>query len=140
MFNVTDEQVARWRETYPAVDIMFELRKLREWNHANPSRRKTKRGIVPHIVRWLASAQDKGGTRGYRPDGDGNGKPAGKDGDVEKAGAIRADLAYWGVTLVREEREPLEHYRKRALDEIAKHIAAGGKPAHLTTKPKGENA
>ena len=51
-----------WSELYPAVDVMQELRKMAGWLDANPSKRKTKRGILRFVNGWLAREQDKGRT------------------------------------------------------------------------------
>ena len=59
-YPVSQEQVGKWVELYPAVDIMQELRKMAGWLDANPKRRKTKQGILRFITSWLARAQDKG--------------------------------------------------------------------------------
>ena len=52
--------VDEWRELYPAVDIMQELRNMKGWLNANPTKRKTKRGIGKFVNSWLAREQDKG--------------------------------------------------------------------------------
>lgn len=57
---VYQEEIGRWRELYPAVDVMQELRKMAGWLEANPSRRKTAKGINSFIVGWLSREQDKG--------------------------------------------------------------------------------
>lgn len=58
-FPVYQEEVERWEELYPAVNIMQELRKMAGWLEANPARRKTSKGIRPFIVGWLSREQDK---------------------------------------------------------------------------------
>ncbi len=60
-YPVAAEQVAQWRELYPAVDVMQQLRMMRGWALANPRKRKTKRGVLAFITRWLAKEQDRGG-------------------------------------------------------------------------------
>lgn len=62
-YPITEKDVAEWQELYPAVDIMQELRNMRGWCNANPTRRKTSRGIMAFINRWLSGEQDKGGNR-----------------------------------------------------------------------------
>ena len=57
---VYQEEIERWRELYPAVDVMQELRKMAGWLEANPARRKTAKGIKSFIVGWLAREQDRG--------------------------------------------------------------------------------
>ncbi|MDL2254423.1 hypothetical protein LJC49_10235 [Ruminococcaceae bacterium OttesenSCG-928-I18] len=61
-FGVTREQIDRWTELYPAVDITQELRKMAGWCEANPKRRKTRAGAMKFINGWLAKTQDRGGT------------------------------------------------------------------------------
>lgn len=60
-YPVYKEDIARWGELYPAVDIMRELRKMVGWIEANPKKRKTRTGIKRFINSWLSKAQDKGG-------------------------------------------------------------------------------
>lgn len=59
---IRQAQVDEWSELYPAVDVMQELRKMAGWLDANPSKRKTKRGILRFVNGWLAREQDKGRT------------------------------------------------------------------------------
>lgn len=54
LFDIND-----WSALYPAVDIMQELRKMRGWLDANPTRKKTQKGIRRFINSWLAREQDK---------------------------------------------------------------------------------
>jgi hypothetical protein len=61
-FGVTQAMVDDWAESYPGVDIMQSLREIRQWNLANPIKRKTKSGIMHHITSWLAKAQNNGGS------------------------------------------------------------------------------
>lgn len=60
-FPITAEQVSEWQTCYPAVDVMQELREMRTWSQANPSNRKTSRGVNAFVVRWLGKEQDRGG-------------------------------------------------------------------------------
>jgi hypothetical protein len=60
-YEITQDQVERWKELYPAVDILQELRKMAGWCEASPNRRKTKAGILRFITGWLGRVQDKGG-------------------------------------------------------------------------------
>lgn len=62
---VTDADVLEYRANFPALDVMTELRKCRQWNLDNPTKRKTKTGIRRHIGTWLGRAQDRGGTNGH---------------------------------------------------------------------------
>lgn len=58
---VTQADVDEWQALFPALDVMQELRNIRAWNLANPSRRKTLEGYKKHIVTWLTKEQNKGG-------------------------------------------------------------------------------
>jgi hypothetical protein len=60
LYDVEENQAREWKELFPAVDVLQELRKMKAWCDANPSRRKTKRGIKRFVVKWLMSEQDKG--------------------------------------------------------------------------------
>lgn len=61
-YPIRQAQVDEWSGLYPAVDIMQELRKMAGWLDENPSKRKTKRGILRFVNGWLAREQDKGRT------------------------------------------------------------------------------
>ena len=77
-YQITEDDVAAWRELYQAVDIMQELRKMKGWADANPSKRKTRNGIKRFINGWLSKEQDKyhgpqgGGQRGAASQNSGN--------------------------------------------------------------------
>jgi hypothetical protein len=58
---VTNADVCEWVTAYPGVDVMQQLREMRTWCKANPTNRKTPRGINAFIVKWLGREQDKGG-------------------------------------------------------------------------------
>lgn len=60
LYDVEEHQAQEWKELFPAVDVMQELRKMKAWCDANPSRRKTRRGVKAFIVKWLSKEQDKG--------------------------------------------------------------------------------
>lgn len=54
-------KVDEYKELYPAVDVEQQLRNMKGWLDANPTKRKTKRGIDRFINGWLSKEQDKGG-------------------------------------------------------------------------------
>lgn len=60
-YGITQSKIDEYKELYPAVDIMQELRKMKGWSINNPTKRKTKRGINRFINSWLSKEQDKGG-------------------------------------------------------------------------------
>lgn len=59
--GVTAERIAYFAQNFPAVDVMAELRKMVVWCDANPTKRKTSRGVAAFIASWLSKAQDRGG-------------------------------------------------------------------------------
>lgn len=61
-YDVPLDKIALWKETYPAVDVEQELKRMTAWLDSNPARRKTKRGITRFINSWLSREQDRGGT------------------------------------------------------------------------------
>lgn len=60
-FAVTEEMARDWQETFPAVDVMQELREMRNWCNVNPQKRKTRKGIAKFVSTWLGKQQDVGG-------------------------------------------------------------------------------
>jgi len=68
MWEPTEEQIQNWTAIYPAIDVIQELNAMWGWLDANPTRRKTKRGITRFVNSWLARAQDKGGSPLARKD------------------------------------------------------------------------
>lgn len=58
-YPITEADVAAWKDLYPAVDIMQELRKMKGWADSNPTKRKTKSGIRRFINAWLSKEQDR---------------------------------------------------------------------------------
>ena len=89
-YGVSSEAVKKWRELYPAVDIMQELRNMVGWLDANPTRKKTRAGMPRFINGWLSKEQNKGGVKrnaGYSYKNGGAarntdyGGNAGRDGD-----------------------------------------------------------
>ena len=56
--GVTEEILAGWKDAYPAVDVVQQLKAMREWILANPDKRKANWGRF--IVNWLAKSQEKG--------------------------------------------------------------------------------
>lgn len=61
----SQEDVDEWKEAYPAVDVLQQLREMKAWCNAHANRKKTKRGIRGFITAWLGREQDKGS--GFHP-------------------------------------------------------------------------
>ena len=65
-YPVSQEQCQEWAGVYPAVDVIQQLREMREWCLNNPAKRKTAKGVRSFITRWLAKEQDPRGLRNAR--------------------------------------------------------------------------
>lgn len=78
-YPILQADVDQWSGLYPAVDVMQQLRAMRGWLDANPTKRKTKAGVRRFINSWLAREQDKGGSAPRRsPKKSGKGDPESK--------------------------------------------------------------
>jgi len=65
-FTMLDDQEAMARvliAAYPGVDLVGESRKIIAWWFANPSKRKTKRGVKRFLNAWFSRASTPGGPR-----------------------------------------------------------------------------
>lgn len=61
-YEPEEADVIAWQRTYPAINVHQELNAMESWLDANPTRRKTARGIKRFINSWLSRAQDRGGS------------------------------------------------------------------------------
>ena len=52
--------ISEWQFTYSGVDVLAAVKACRQWNINNPTKRKTKTGIMKHINTWLNKAQNSG--------------------------------------------------------------------------------
>lgn len=59
-YPIFQKDIDEWKELYPAVDVMQQLRHMKAWCDSNPAKRKTKRGVKRFITSWLMKEQDKG--------------------------------------------------------------------------------
>jgi cell division protein FtsN len=55
---LTAAQVAEWSAAYPGVDVLAESRKALAWVVANPSKRKTARGMPKFLLSWIARSNN----------------------------------------------------------------------------------
>lgn len=62
LHGVTVAEIAKYRELYPSVDVVQELRNMVGWLDGNPARRKTKTGVRRFINGWLSREQNCGRT------------------------------------------------------------------------------
>lgn len=59
---------------YPGVNVLLEFKKALQWLKANPSRKKTARGMPKFLMSWLERAQNRSRGIGYgQPEFNGNG-------------------------------------------------------------------
>ena len=58
-YPIYKSMIDEWIELYPNVDVLQELRKMKGWANANPTKRKTRRGILRFINSWLSKEQDR---------------------------------------------------------------------------------
>lgn len=66
-FDVPEDKIPLWQQAYPAVNIDQELKKIIAWCDANPTKRKTRRGVLKFINAWLERSQNQGrGTNGQQ--------------------------------------------------------------------------
>ena len=53
-YSVEQETLDYFKEVYPQMDILQELKKMQAWLYSNPVKRKTKAGIKRFINNWLS--------------------------------------------------------------------------------------
>lgn len=58
-YLIYQKDIDEWKELYPSVDVIQQLRNMKGWCNSNPSKRKTRRGIKRFINSWLSKEQDK---------------------------------------------------------------------------------
>lgn len=59
-YPITQTLIDDLSPLYPAVDTMQQFRGMKAWLISNPTKRKTKTGIMRFINAWLSREQDKG--------------------------------------------------------------------------------
>lgn len=57
LFELQDNDLIMFKQVYTAIDVDFELRKMIAWLVSNPSKRKTRRGVMKFINGWLSRAK-----------------------------------------------------------------------------------
>lgn len=58
-YAVSPEQCQTWAGLYPAVDVIQQLRNMKGWLEANPTRRKSRAGVPRFVNAWLAREQNQ---------------------------------------------------------------------------------
>lgn len=55
-WELTQDQVERWQKVYRTIDVLQQCEHAKAWVDANPSRRKTGRGMTKFLNSWLSRA------------------------------------------------------------------------------------
>lgn len=63
-YEVPAEDLAKYKNTFPLVDVESELRVMECWCEVNKPKRKTRRGAGRFIVNWLTRKQEEQSQRG----------------------------------------------------------------------------
>lgn len=60
-YPITQDVIDEMAENYPAVDVLAQLRLMRGWCIGNPTKRKTRTGVMRFVTNWLADKQNNAG-------------------------------------------------------------------------------
>jgi len=60
-FSLGLSKISEYEKTYRNIDVPFELKKCLQWNIDNEGKRKTARGILSHLNKWLGKASELAG-------------------------------------------------------------------------------
>ncbi len=99
-FTPTAEDVSRWQQAFPGVDVRAALLRARAWVDADPKRRKTARGMKRYLTTWLGRDQDRGtyrnslAVRNNQPR-NADGSPRRLSGNLMDAGLGGESLTAW---------------------------------------------
>jgi hypothetical protein len=58
--NIGDDIFGRWQTSYPAVNVIEQLKRAARWVEANPAKGR-KKDYKRFLTNWLAKSQEKGG-------------------------------------------------------------------------------
>ena len=99
-FTPTEEDVSRWQQAFPGVDVRAALLRARAWVDADPKRRKTARGMKRYLTAWLGRDQDRGTYRNSlaarnNPGKNADGSPRRLSGNLMDAGLGGESLTAW---------------------------------------------
>lgn len=96
-FTPTAEDVLRWQQAFPGVDVRAALLRARAWVDADPKRRKTVRGMKRYLTAWLGRDQDRGTYRNSLAVRNNQGKNA--DGSPRRLSGNLMDAGLGGESL-----------------------------------------
>lgn len=99
-FTPSEEDVSRWQQAFPGVDVRAALLRARAWVDADPKRRKTARGMKRYLTAWLGRDQDRGTYRNSlavrnNPGKNADGSPRRLSGNLMDAGLGGEPLTAW---------------------------------------------
>lgn len=63
-WSLTMPVVQSLRSAFPSMDILAECRKAKAWCEANPTKRKTSRGMQKFLFAWMERNQNRGSPKG----------------------------------------------------------------------------
>ncbi len=109
LFGIYQPDIDGWKELYPAVDILQELRKMKGWLDSNPAKRKTRKGIKRFINGWLSREQDRNGVKGGK---EGLGSFVSGKSDEE----LKSEIS--GIAHGRISSEAVERYKDKIQELI----------------------
>ena len=67
MYDVLENDVIKYQQLYPDLDVMQELRSMVAWCDANVTRRKKRSGVKRFMNGWLNRTQKSGGMQPLAP-------------------------------------------------------------------------
>ena len=56
-FHISDNHLNEFVDAYPGVDVRDQIMKMSQWLKTNPTKRKTKNGIMRFINSWIARSE-----------------------------------------------------------------------------------
>lgn len=59
-YDVPLQRISEWKDVFPAVNVEEQLKRMAVWCNANPTKKKTRRGVERFITNWLSREQDRG--------------------------------------------------------------------------------
>jgi len=62
--NILPEDIQRWSEAYPAVDVDLAIKQAAQWLVSNPT--KLKKNYQRFLTNWFSRTQERGGNRNGR--------------------------------------------------------------------------
>ena len=77
-YVVTQSMIDTWRDVWPAVDGLAEAKRAKAWVDANPTKRKTAKGMPRFLAAWMTRVQDAGGSKNVRPSVNGAARAPGR--------------------------------------------------------------